>query len=351
MLKRTDIDAAVAEDVLTQDQADALLRFAQERQSARVPESPGEDSFRLLAGFNDFFIAIGVLLLGIGLLYAFGSSWKSSGSILVPAVGLLLMWGLAEYLTGHLRLTAPSIVIVIFLAVFAFSAGIGFTTLLEIGGLQRTLGTWSLVPTGLALLAACLHYWRFRFPFTWLVIALCGLALVLALVGFGSKDLLRAARDLPWVAFAFGLVTFAAAMRFDLSDPLRQTRKADSGFWLHLAAAPMIVHPLATNLRASDSGDGALWIVALSVVLTCIALLIDRRALVVAALSYLGGAIAYGLSQVASGRTTSVLLTLVFLGVMIIALGTGWQRLRAGVMRCLPDHPFKSKLPPYDQAT
>jgi hypothetical protein len=210
---------------------------------------------------------------------------------------------------------------------------------------------WSLVPTGLALLAACLHYWRFRFPFTWLVIAFCGLGLVLVLVGVGSKDFLRAARDLPWVAFAFGLVTFAAAMRFDLSDPLRQTRKADSGFWLHLAAAPMIVHPLATNLRASDSGDGALWIVALSVVLTCIALLIDRRALVVAALSYLGGAIAYGLSQVASGRTTSVLLTLVFLGVMIIALGTGWQRLRAGVMRCLPEHSFKSKLPPYDQAT
>ncbi len=344
MLKRADIDAAVAEDVLTQEQADALVRFAEGRRRAQVPESRGEDSFRLLAGFNDFFVAIGVLLLGIGLIYAFGSSGRAS--MLLPAVGLLLMWGLAEYLTGHLRLTAPSIVIVVFLSVFAFSAGTSSLGFMPSAATEH----WSLVPTGLALLAACLHYWRFRFPFTWLVIAFCGLGLALVLVGVGSKDFLRAVRDLPWVAFAFGLMTFAAAMRFDLSDPLRQTRKADSGFWLHLAAAPMIVHPLATTLGAGDSGAGALWIVALTIVLTFIALLIDRRALIVAALSYLGGAIAYGLSQVSTGRTTSVLLTLIFLGAMIIALGTGWQRLRGSVMGILPNFAFKSKLPPYDQA-
>lgn len=350
MLKRSDIDAAVAEDLLTRDQADALFRFADERQRGHAPQGREEDSFRLLAGFNDFFIAIGVLLLGIGLLYAYGSAWKSGTSIPVPAVGLLLMWGLAEYLTGHLRLTAPSIVIVIFLSVFAFGAGASALAMLGIVP-RGAPGFWAFVPNGLALLAACLFYLRFRFPFTWLVITFSGLALVLALVTYGSEDLLKAARDLPWIAFAFGVVTFIAAMRFDLSDPLRQTRKADSGFWLHLAAAPMIVHPLATSMRTGDSGSGALWIVALSVVLTCIALLIDRRALVVAALSYLGGAIAFGVSQVSGGGTTSVLLTLIFLGAMIIALGTGWRRLRAGVLRRLPDYPFKSKLPPYDQAT
>ena len=350
MLKRADIDAAVAENLLTQEQADALVSFAEARQRAGVVPNRGEDSFRLLAGFNDFFIAIGVLLLGLGLMYAFGSSWKSNPGLLLPAVGLLVMWGLAEYLTGHLRLTAPSIVIVLFLVGFAFSIGPSVMSAFNVPS-RSTIGLWSQLATGLALLAACLHYVRFRFPFTWLVIAFCGLGLVLVFVGTGSRGPLRAAGDLPWVAFVFGLFTFAAAMRFDLSDPLRQTRKADSGFWLHLAAAPMIVHPLATTLRAGDSGTGALWIVGMTFVLTCIALLIDRRALVVVAISYLGGAIAYGLSQVSTGHNTSVLLTLIFLGAMIIGLGTGWHRLRAGVMRSLPDFAFKSKLPPFEQAS
>ena len=42
-----------------------------------------------------------------------------------------------------------------------------------------------------------------------------------------------------------GLAVFALAMRFDLSDPKRQTRRTDIAFWLHMLAAPLIVHPLA----------------------------------------------------------------------------------------------------------
>ncbi len=43
-----------------------------------------------------------------------------------------------------------------------------------------------------------------------------------------------------------GLAVFAAAMAFDISDRERVTRRADCAFWLHLLAAPLIVHSLVS---------------------------------------------------------------------------------------------------------
>src|SRR5437588_323954 len=40
-----------------------------------------------------------------------------------------------------------------------------------------------------------------------------------------------------------GLITFALALAWDMSDPMRRTRRSDVAFWLHLLAAPAIVHP------------------------------------------------------------------------------------------------------------
>ena len=48
---------------------------------------------------------------------------------------------------------------------------------------------------------------------------------------------------LPLV-FVAGLGVFAFAMRWDMTDPQRETRRSDVAFWLHLLAAPMIAHPL-----------------------------------------------------------------------------------------------------------
>ena len=67
MLDDADLDAAVAEGVLTQDRADALRSFAAKRRSAAIAELADEERFRFMRGFNDFFFAIGILLLGFGL--------------------------------------------------------------------------------------------------------------------------------------------------------------------------------------------------------------------------------------------------------------------------------------------
>ena len=49
-----------------------------------------------------------------------------------------------------------------------------------------------------------------------------------------------------------GIGVFLLAMRWDSSDRARLTRRTDVAFWLHLLAAPMIVHPVFTLLGLND---------------------------------------------------------------------------------------------------
>ncbi len=341
MLKQKDLEAAVGAGIISQTQADGLNDFAAARRKPRSFAVGRDERFRLLGGFNDFFIAVGVVLLGIGLL----SGWSEAYQVPLFILSIVAMWGLAEYLTGGLRLTAPSIVISIFLAIFAFWAVAAvFSDVLDL----KNFDLW-LYPVSAATLMTALHYLRFRLPFSLFVGAF---TLLLAIISGADALGLKAKDWSAWIALGYGLIVFAVAMWFDSSDRERLTRRADSGFWLHLIAAPLIVHPLVSFVAKdpATSGAGALLIIGMTGVLALIALLIDRRALVVVALSYLGGAIAYGVTQVtgasASG-STGVLFTLVFLGGVVIALGVGWRRIRGGLMRAIPDISFKHNLPPY----
>ncbi len=340
MLRAEDVAEAVKAGIITQDQASALEGIAAQRHRSRLFAVGREERFRLMGGFNDFFIAIGVLLLGIAL-----GSW--------PIVGLVAMWGLAEYLTGKLKLVAPSILIVAMLATNAaalagsFGASVAFAA--------------SLVVVGL-------HYWRFRLPFSLFVLALTGVGLVLSLVSAVATGPLGIAEAnvgslLRIAALLLGVGVFAWAMSFDMSDPERLTLRADCGFWLHLIAAPLIVHSLAGPLmshplwpgmratgQAEVTGSAVAVVVLLVFALSVIALIVDRRALLVAGLGYLGSALAYTLSKLAGSTPSYYLLpTLLFLGVLIIVLGVGWRHIRSVLMSALSGETWKRNLPPYER--
>src|SRR3954463_4780380 len=91
------------------------------------------------------------------------------------------------------------------------------------------------------------------------------------------------------LVLVLGVGIFLFAMWWDGSDRARLTRRADVAFWLHLLAAPMIVHPVFTLLGLNDGnatlGEG-LVVILLYVVIGLTALAIDRRALLVSALAY-----------------------------------------------------------------
>ena len=135
-----------------------------------------------------------------------------------------------------------------------------------------------------------------------------------------------------------GLVIFAAAMAFDLSDRERLTRRADCAFWLHLLAAPLIVHCLITlvapHYATQMTMAVATVILAIFAVLTIVAIVIDRRALLVSALVYVGVVIAYGIQststvgQLPNNQALVLFTTLLVLGALVLTLGVGWRRRR-----------------------
>ena len=211
-----------------------------------------------------------------------------------------------------------------------------------------------------ATAAAAAFYWRFKLPFALLPLAA---SLIVAAVGVASFLVPRSlAVSDSVVLLVCGLGVFAAAMSFDASDRERLTRRADCAFWLHLLAAPLIVHSVIQLVTPSLVGSSrhfgvrfspimtnelALAIVLIVALLAIVAIAIDRRALLVSGLAYLGGAVGYALTGAAagSGPGFKVAATLVILGALVLSLGAGWVPLRRRLLALLSPA-ISNRLPP-----
>ena len=359
-LERDDIDAAVAAGVIPQAQADALNAFIAERRRARFGQNGQEDeSFRFMTGFNDFFFAIGILLLGSGIGF-----FTMGGVDIWPRVAAAaLMWGLSELLVRRMRLVLPGILLSVFFISFVYLAVpadlIGSSvprfplasplahTLFGITGAPLVTATKALIGTA----AAGLYYWRFRLPFTLLPIGASLVALIGSLVELAFGRIPATANSL--LGLACGLAVFAVAMRYDISDRERVTRRADCAFWLHLLAAPLIVHSLISlivpNFTAINNAvAGAILLIV--AILAIVAIAIDRRALLVSALLYVGLVIAYAIggnwaTQTGPDKSLVFFATLVILGVFVITLGVGWMPLRRRMIGLISAF-IAARLPP-----
>ncbi len=359
MLEDADLDAALAEGIVTPAQATALRAIAARRERERAIALGHEERFRFMRGFNDFFFAVGVLLFASGVGYFAGN--RPIGLLIAAA----LMWALAELLVARLRLVLPGILLACLFVLFVLLAvpaeiamgakgvaapkGMGIFEQLR---LNLTLnGALVLAMKALvAAAAAALYYLRFGLPFALLPLAATLLTAVLSLLSL----VLPASPSVLWsVALLLcGVAVFAAAMAFDVSDRERVTRRADCAFWLHLLAAPLIVHSLVslvTDKLTGMTGSVAAMIVLVIAVLAVVAIAIDRRALLVSGLSYLGIVIAYAVSGAAGSASDSqaavIAATLVILGAFVLALGVGWMPLRRRVMPLL-FVPVANRLPP-----
>ena len=266
---------------------------------------------------------------------------------------LVLIWLAAEWLTGYLRVSAPSIVLSVLFT--------GFTAyyMAAVLGAPR----WSnlaiyetfMIVSAAALVAAGLFYLRFRLPFALAIVGLTIVGLAFTAIGTLSSDFLVS--NFRLIVGGGGLSLFTAAMWFDLKDPLRKSTRSDCGFWLHLIAAPMLTHavlwdshPAITNMQKMLGTTPALnsWLIiaAFFVLFGIIALIINRRALLVSSLGYVGSVIAYGIWQLnlPSGAATSVVLLII--AALILTFGVGWQPLRRLVFKLMPRGKYLDNLPP-----
>ena len=131
-----------------------------------------------------------------------------------------------------------------------------------------------------------LHWRRFMVPIT---VAVGALALVAVAVGAITAFVPASQEALNPMLLIAGVLVFVFAMRWDMSDRERRTRRSDVAFWLHLAAAPLIAHPIFHMLGVFDGDIGAPMagvVIALYIAFAAVALAVDRRALLVSSLVY-----------------------------------------------------------------
>ncbi|MBA2918266.1 hypothetical protein GON01_04670 [Sphingomonas sp. MAH-20] len=353
MYSDTDIERAVAAGAISADAAGALRRYLADHGTTPVVD---EEQFRLLSGFNDIFVAIASVLLLVALAWIGDSIGPKLGrdgpSLMAGLFVAAAAWGLAEFFTRQRRMALPSIILLL-----AFAGGAFVTALVAIalpigdaafqGENDRTAALVAAAAAAVAAGATWLHWRRFRVPITIAAGAAAIAGLVLALIAFaiGDTPALRAA--MLTGAFVLGVGVFAFAMWWDASDRERKTRRADVGFWLHLLAAPLIVHPVFQALGVLDnrvSMGSAVIVVLLYVLLAAVALVIDRRALMVSALAY----VLYALSALfreLGAVGLNLALTALVIGSALLLLSAYWHMVRAAIVERLPEG-FRAKLPP-----
>jgi hypothetical protein len=359
MYTQTDLDDAVAAGALSAESAAAFRAHIDlQRQSPAVDE----EQFRLITGFNDIFVSIAaaILLFAVGFIGQWvgqnaGLAIDGDGpSFLGPLAVAVTAWGLALFFTAKRRMALPSILLLLAFVGAVFATA-GFAQVLAVGeppNDQEALygGIIGSISGLVAAIAAWIHWKRFRVPITVAAgaAAVAAIAVGLLIAVLGDFDPYR--NLILTVILMLGVGTFLFAMWWDSSDRARLTRRSDVAFWLHLLAAPMIVHPVFTLLGLNDGnatiGEGFV-VLLLYVVIGLTALAIDRRALLVSALAY----VLYALNEMFrqfGAVELNIALTALLIGSALLMLSAFWHQARGIVVRPLPDG-LRNRLPLVDR--
>ena len=370
MYSEEDITSAVTAGALSPE---AARSFRDHMSAVRRMPRGDEENFRLINSFNDIFVAIGIVIMlvaagaigqalagnfvyvppvppfdGPGPTQAEWSAFQEASgrlsNVQTMLAGLLIAltaWPLAEFFTRQRRMALPSIILLLGFvgAIFAAVLGLGMV----LGAFDGTTGALIVSAAGLvAGLAAWLHWRRFMVPITVAAGAAAAAITAIALLVVVVDTLFDVdmANVLLALTFLGGLIVFGIAMRWDISDRERITRRSDVAFWLHLLAAPMIAHPVFSSLGVMDNADrigvgGAVGVVAIYVLFGLVALAIDRRAMLVSALAYVLAALGFLFDRFGAVELAFALTALV-IGSALLTLSAFWTPIRNRVVQPLP---------------
>ncbi len=317
MYNEDDLNSAVQAGVMSAQTADAFRAHV-----ARLDHSPAvdEEHFRLITGFNDIFVVIAcsLLLVSVNWIGAEFAAW------LGPLAAAGTAWGLAEFFVRQRRMALPAIVLLL-----AF-VGYIFYAIYAVMGAEN-----SYIASGGAALAAWCHWLRFRVPVT---VAAGTAAVVGTMVSVSIVAWPQMQDYLPPFIFVAGVAVFALAMRWDTGDKLRLTRQSDVAFWLHLLAAPLLVHPVFSAVAFSDAPPSVIQggvVLALYIAIALVSVAIDRRALMVSALAYVLYAFS-SLLKIYGVVSLGFALTALCVGSTLLLLSAFWHPCRGFVLSMLP---------------
>jgi len=324
------IKAALEAGIITDAQAKAMHKTQALSDTHAVIGN--EDDMRFVRSFSDVFIGIGIGLFALGL-WALGGLTGGGMSYLFAAGVMALMAG---YFGRKTRQHLPTLITALAFLIFTHK------------GLGGVLGINSEIMTALITIVAMLAYYAFiRLPFCIALIAISVIFLVFALANQFSPNALQGNKS--WLFITSGLVTLCVAIYYDMKDTQRKTRFADNAFWLHLTAAPLIVHGLAFRAAIAKSDmllglvpvlmvekTDAIGLLVIVGLIGLLGLALNRRALLVSSLGYAGFAIVFLFSGSGVGFGLSLALAFLLLGATVIFLGAGWHKARNTLIKILP---------------
>jgi hypothetical protein len=305
MISKQRLQQAADKGIIQNTQIEPLLDFLQDKSNEI---SHQEEPLKFVRSFGDVFIAFGIGIL----VFAINMLGLSQYEYLIPIVGFILT---AEWLVRVRKLALPGMVILISILFFVDQA-------INIGSEQSSIWSFALIAA-----TSLVFYVRYKMPFSLLPLAGALIAMVITIIG------LRVFSD-PIIFSALGLGVFSAAMFFDIQDTKRQNHLSDNAFWLHLLAAPLIVHGAMLSMLTGEhvwlqAIDKEIIIVLFFVGFLLLALLLDRRAMLISTQMYM----IYALTQLVQGQFNNsqnlIIYILMALGVFIIFFGTFWYKTRS----------------------
>jgi hypothetical protein len=290
-----------------------------------------EEDLRFFRSFSDVFIAIGLVILALGI----GGLVRLVGGGVVNVVAAIACFLLAIYFGRKRRAHLPTLVLSLAFLVFTQAAA------------QYVFGGSGVVAATVTLCAMALFYLFIRLPFCIALIAIAALYLVFASLRQILPNLLIEYTG-P-VLMVCGFITFIIALLYDVKDVHRQTRFSDNAFWLHFLAAPLMIHGLAIGTIQgkveklfdiipiiSVSQTEAVFILLAVSFTILIGLAINRRALIASSLGYAALALIYLIAGTGLGLSAVFVAALILLGASIVLLGAIWHNLRNQLIRALP---------------
>jgi hypothetical protein len=305
MISKQRLQQAADKGIIQNTQVEPLLDFLQDKSNEI---SNQEEPLKFVRSFGDVFIAFGIGIL----VFAINMLGLSQYEYLVPIIGFILI---AEWLVRVRKLAFPGMVILISILFFVHRA-------INIDSEQSSIWSFALIAV-----TSSVFYVRYKMPFSLLPLAAALIAIAIMMVGA------RVLSD-PIIFLGLGLVVFSVAMLFDIQDTNRQTHLSDNAFWLHLLAAPLIVHGAMLSMLTGEhvwfqAIDKEIIIVLFFVGFLLLALLLDRRAMLISTQFYM----IYALTQLVQGQLNNsqnlIIYILMALGVFIIFFGTFWYKTRS----------------------
>ncbi len=340
MISKKTLQQAAEKNIISRHQIEPLYQFIQNEKKTSTNISSSEETtedfqqnlqepLRFVRSFGDIFITLGIFLVVISI----NMTPLSGYYYLIPVAAFIII---AEWLVRLRRLVLPGIAILISILFFINKTFLFYSNEATYLGFNNA----SLILTSISCL---LFYIRYNMPFSLLPLAASLVTITLIQVG---SDIL----ENPIIFVIPGFIIFCFAMWFDVRDTKRQSYLSDSAFWLHLIAAPLIVHGAMLALLSSDQSITPLINrnLMMGVFFACfflIALFIDRRAILISTQLYAIYALTQLFSHDLVDSKNIMIYVLMTLGMVVIFFGTYWYKTRKIIFSPLKNSKISQYVP------